>query len=96
MENLITVLVKRLVDRGLEPGSVPAFVRNLSHVIVSNPHIGIAEVNRQLDALGWDDVELDHVTYQLGIAIFEPDPDAADLPEDIPSAFGPMTVAWAG
>jgi len=97
MEELITVLVQRLVDSGPEPIAVPAFVRNLSHIIVANPNIGIAEVNRELVFLGWGGVELDNVTYQLSIALFEPDFDEVDFQEESPETYYlPMAVQLAG
>jgi hypothetical protein len=96
MENLIEVLMQRLVDKGLEPNAVPAFVRNLSYVIGANPNIGIGEMNRQMDSLGWEGMELDNVTYQLGIAVFEPDFDETRSLQGSPDAAVPMATGLAG
>jgi hypothetical protein len=96
MENLIEVLMQRLVDRGLEPKAVPAFVRNLSYVIAANPNIGIGEMNRQMESLGWEGIELDNVTYQLGIAVFEPDFDETRFLQRSPDSVAPMATELAG
>lgn len=96
MEDLMKVLMQRLLEQGLDPVAIPAFVRNLSQVIGTNPNIGITELNRQLCVLGWDDMKLDNVTYQLGVAVFEPDFEEIQLPEGARGIYSLTVLELAG
>ncbi|MBW1716316.1 MAG: hypothetical protein JRJ77_10940 [Deltaproteobacteria bacterium] len=73
MEQLTRTLVHRLVSKGMEVTSIPAFMRNLANTIAANPSLTLAELNTHLQLLGWDGFELDDYTLQLIIATFEPD-----------------------
>ncbi len=74
MEDLIRVLINRLVTKGMEITTIPAYVRDLANTIAANGYSSLQELNRRLKSLGWDDFELDDHTLQLIIAGFEPDP----------------------
>ena len=73
MENLIRILIGRLVGKGMEIDTIPAFIRDLANTMVANSHSSLQELNRRLKSLGWNDFELDDYTLQLIIAILEPD-----------------------
>ena len=64
-------LVDRLRTKGIEPGIIPWFIKNLANTIKFDSHMGLSEINRRMKWLGWDDVELDYHTYQLAKACFE-------------------------
>lgn len=73
MEQLIRILIRRLVGKGMEISTIPAFTRDLANTMVANSHSSLQELNRRLKSLGWNDFELDDYTLQLIIATFEPD-----------------------
>ena len=72
MEQLIRILIRRLVGKGMEISTIPAFTRDLANTMVANSHSSLQELNRRLKSLGWNDFELDDYTLQLIIATFEP------------------------
>jgi len=72
MEELIGILTERLVGKGMEISTIPAFIRDLANTMVANGYSGLQELNRRLQSLGWDDFELDDYTLQLIVASFEP------------------------
>jgi len=77
MEQLIEAMIGRLVRKGVETTSIPAFIRDLGNSITANPSMGLEDLNNHLQLLGWDDFELDDYTFHLIIAIFESDVNAS-------------------
>ena len=73
MDHIIRILVDRLVGKGIEPGTIPAYIRNLFNIISTDTNLSLHELNRRMEELGWDDFELDDHTLQLIKAIFETD-----------------------
>lgn len=73
MDRMIKTLIDRLVRKGMEIETIPAYIRNLVHTISVDVILSPQELNRRLQLLGWDDFELDDHTLQLIIAIFETD-----------------------
>jgi len=70
--NIITPLLNtRLKSIGLEGTTRVGFLRSLSRALALRPEAPLAAVNRQLQYLGWQDVELDYHTLQLAVAHFE-------------------------
>ena len=73
MEELIRILIDRLVGKGMAINTIPAFIRDLANVMVANGYSNLRELDSRVRSLGWDDFELDDHTLQLIIAILEPD-----------------------
>ena len=73
MKQLIRLLIERLVQKGLELTSIPAYIRDLGNVIAAHGYAGVQDLNNRLRLLGWNDVELDDRTLELIIAVFELD-----------------------
>ena len=73
MDLIIRILVDRLVGKGIAPGSIPAYVRDLFNTISVNTNLALYDVNRGMARLGWDEFELDDHTLQLITAVFETD-----------------------
>jgi len=73
MEQLIRILIRRLVGKGMEISTIPAYIRDLANTMVPNGYSSLQELNGHLQLLGCDGFELDDHTLQLIIAIFEPD-----------------------
>ena len=73
MKKLIRVLIERLVQRGMELTSIPAYIRDLGNVIAAHGYAGVQDLNNRLRLLGWNDVDLDDRTLELIIAVFELD-----------------------
>jgi hypothetical protein len=73
MDHIARILVDRLVRKGIAPGSIPAYVRDLFNTISTNTNLALNDVNRGMARLGWDEFELDDHTLQLITAVFETD-----------------------
>ena len=73
MDELVRVLINRLVNKGMEITSIPAYVRDIANTIAINGYLGPSALNQRLEALGWDDIEIDEYTLELVTAMFEPD-----------------------
>jgi len=73
MDNIIRILVDRLVRKGVELGTIPAYIRDLANTISNDTDLSLQDLNRRMQLLGWDDLELDDHTLQLITAIFETD-----------------------
>ncbi|MBA7708508.1 hypothetical protein ES703_117409 [subsurface metagenome] len=73
MEGLMKILIRRLVGKGMEISTIPAYIRDLANTMVAHGCPNLQELNRRLQSLGWDDFKLDDYTLQLIIATFEPD-----------------------
>jgi hypothetical protein len=73
VDELIRILIHRLVHKGMEITSIPAYVRDLANTIAVNGYSSPSELNRRLETLGWDDIEIDEYTLELVTAMFEPD-----------------------
>lgn len=71
MERIITTLIERLVGKGMEINTIPAYIRDLVNILAMNSHLSLEELNDRLRSLGWDDFELDDHTLQLILANFE-------------------------
>ena len=73
MEQFIRMLMARLVSKGMEVTSIPAYIRNVANSLIAHPTLSLEEFNEHLHLLGWESVELDDYTLQLILAIFESD-----------------------
>jgi hypothetical protein len=65
------ILVDRLAANGLEKDTIPSFIRSMRICFATNPKMNHLKANRQLQFLGWYDIEVDYHTLQLSIACFE-------------------------
>ena len=73
MDHITRILVDRLLGKGIAPGSIPAYVRDLFNTISTNTNLVLNDLNRGMARLGWDEFELDDHTLQLITAVFETD-----------------------
>ena len=71
MEDLNLLLIDRLKSKGMDPSLIPAFLKALTSIISSEPGIELAQVNRKLNLLGWNEVSIDYHSLQIAIACFE-------------------------
>jgi hypothetical protein len=71
MEDLKLLLVDRLKSKGMDPTLIPAFLKALTGLIVSEPGIEAGRVNQKLHALGWNEVTVDYHCLQIAIACLE-------------------------
>ena len=65
------ILVDRLEAKGLEKDTIPSFIRSMRICIATDPKMNHLKANKQLQFLGWNDIEVDYHTLQLSIAYFE-------------------------
>ncbi len=68
MDVLHNILLQRLINKGLSRDMLPGFIRNLTRTLYSNPDITLRELNRKLDWLGWNQIEIDMHTLDLILA----------------------------
>lgn len=73
-------LVDRLAAKGLEKNTIPSFIRSMRICIATDPKINQLKANRQLQFLGWNDIEVDYRTLQIAIACFEAEGIIIGLP----------------
>ena len=71
-QQLKKILFRRLEDQGISPKAAPGFIRNLTNILSEYPLLSLGEVNRIMQYLGWQDVDLDYHTFQLVIADLKP------------------------
>ena len=65
------LLVDRLEAKGIEKITIPSFIRSMRICFAIDPKINHLKANRQLQFLGWNDIEVDYHTLQIAIACFE-------------------------
>ena len=46
MDHILRILDERLVNKGIAPDAIPAYIRNLFNTISMNTNLGLVEVNR--------------------------------------------------
>ncbi len=73
MDELVRILINRLVNKGMEVTSIPAYVRDIANTIAVNGYLSPSALNQRLETLGWDDFKLDEYTLELVTAMFEPE-----------------------
>lgn len=71
MSQLTQILIDRLEKKGMEPGEIPGFIRDLTNTLLVNPHSNHLHLNEQLHLLGWNDLDLDYRTLEVATACFE-------------------------
>jgi hypothetical protein len=71
MDTLRKKLVERLESMGMDSNIIPGFIRSLSNAVLVNSHMNLLQVNKRLNWLGWDGIELDYHTFQLAKACLE-------------------------
>ena len=67
------ILIRRLKKKGMAKSTIPGFIWSLKQCLLDNPNMNHWQVNKRLQFLGWDDVDVDYHTLQLAIACFEVD-----------------------
>ena len=65
------MLIDCLAAKGLEKDTIPSFIRSMRICFATNPKMNHLKANRQLQFLGWNDIEVDYHTLQLSITCFE-------------------------
>ena len=65
------LLVDRLEAKGLAQDIIPSFIRSMRICFVNDAKMNHLKTNRQLQFLGWNDIEVDYHTFQIAIACFE-------------------------
>ena len=73
MDDLKPLLIDRLRSQGMDPSLIPAFLKALTSIISSEPGIELAQVNRKMHSLGWNEVTVDYYCLQIAIACLEAD-----------------------
>ena len=73
MDDLKLLLIDRLKSKGIDPSLIPAFLKALTYIIASEPGIGLAQTNRKMHSLGWNEVTVDYHCLQIAIACIEAD-----------------------
>ena len=71
MEQLEKITMDRLIRKGVQTNNHQAYIRNLVNSYTSCANPTIQELNKQMNSLGWNGIELDDHTLQLVMAISE-------------------------
>jgi len=75
MDVITKTVIERLAKKGMEPPSIPAFIRNIANTIASDVAMKLSELNRRMELLGWGGIEFDEYTLGLILAIFDSNDD---------------------
>ena len=65
------LLIKRLKHKGLENNLIPGFLRSLANSISISQNFNLVLLNRHMQHLGWDDIDLDYHTFELARTCLE-------------------------
>ena len=68
MDDLKPLLIDRLKSKGMDTSLIPAFLKDITSIISSEPGIELAQVNQKLNLLGWDAVTIVYHSLQIAIA----------------------------
>ena len=68
-----SILVGRLMNKGMEKMNIPGFLRSLANSVFVTPSLSRLQIENRLRYLGWDGFDLDYHTLQLALAIFDSD-----------------------
>ena len=71
IEGLRLLLIDRLRSLGMDPLLIPAYLKALTSVILSEPNIDPDRANRKMHSLGWNEVAIDYHSLQITIACLE-------------------------
>ncbi len=71
MEHLKKTLIRRLQSKGVESTVIPGFMRSLANSVFVEPRMSILQINKRLQYLGWDEINLDYHTLQLAMTCLE-------------------------
>ena len=71
MEQLEKITMDRLIRKGVQTNNHHAYIRKLVNSYTSCANPTIQELNKQMNSLGWNGIELDDHTLQLVMAISE-------------------------
>lgn len=86
MEDIKSIMIKRLIDKGIKINTIPAYIRDLANIFTDCSTLSLQDLDLKLRLLGWDDFELDDHTLQLIIAFFEAN-DSFKLEADMSTIF---------
>ena len=81
MEDLKLLLIDRLKSKGIDPSLISSFLKALTSLISSEPGIDLAQVNRKMHSLGWNEVTVDYHSLQIAIACLESDTKTEKISE---------------
>ena len=71
MHPLLKIISRRLISKGLQPDTIPAYLRDVANIYFANTQQSSSEMNRSLHTMEWDDFELDDHTLQQSVAVAE-------------------------
>ena len=71
INNCKQLLADRLALKGLEKDTISSFIRSMRICFAADPKMNYLKTNRQLQFLGWNNIEVDSHTLQLAITCFE-------------------------
>lgn len=59
------LLIHRLTGKGLEKNLIPGFLRCLANSIDVGQSTNFTSINKHMQHIGWDDIDLDYHTFEL-------------------------------
>lgn len=73
MEEIVNLLLHKLLHKGLTPVEVPRLVKDVLMVVGEGGGSTNGAINRRLESLGWDKEIVDRCTFELILALLEND-----------------------
>lgn len=64
-------LFLHLESKGMKKDIIPSYIRSMRICFVADPVINYLQLEKELQVLGWHDLELDDHTLQLAVTCFE-------------------------
>ena len=65
------LLFERLAAKGLEREMIPSYIRSMRICYASDHQMPSLKTNRQMQSLGWNNIELDYLILKQSITYFE-------------------------
>ena len=65
------MLMDRLSDKGVEKESIPGLIRSITICLLGNPAMNHLQLDKELEQLGWYDIDMDYHTLQIAVTYFE-------------------------
>jgi len=65
------MLMDRLADKGVEKENITGLIRSIKICLLGNPTMNHLQLDKELEQLGWYDIDMDYHTLQIAVTYFE-------------------------
>jgi hypothetical protein len=71
LEEIVSILLDRLSQKGLAPKEIPSLIRDILHIISDGGEFTVGEINQKLTNRGWREQIMDQSTFELIVCLLE-------------------------